>query len=161
MRSRLINTLVFTLIAPGLVAGGIPALIIWASGARPAEAPWLAAGAVVLVAGLTAFVWCVADFVTLGRGTPDPNRPPTELVASGLFSVVRNPMYAALLTVVGGEALLFASPWLTAWGCLLFAAFHARVVMNEEPTLARTFGASWESYRERVRRWLPRVPGGG
>jgi protein-S-isoprenylcysteine O-methyltransferase Ste14 len=33
-------------------------------------------------------------------------------------------------------------------------AFHLRVVLFEEPWLARTHAAGWEDYVRRVRRWL-------
>jgi protein-S-isoprenylcysteine O-methyltransferase Ste14 len=31
---------------------------------------------------------------------------------------------------------------------------HLRVVLGEEPWLARTHGATWDDYTKRVRRWL-------
>jgi protein-S-isoprenylcysteine O-methyltransferase Ste14 len=34
------------------------------------------------------------------------------------------------------------------------AAFHLRVVLAEEPWLARTHGAEWARYKARVRRWV-------
>ena len=41
------------------------------------------------------------------------------------------------------------------WYALVVAiAFHTRVVLGEEPWLARTHGATWDDYRQRVRRWL-------
>jgi len=36
----------------------------------------------------------------------------------------------------------------------VIVAFHFRVVLAEEPWLARTFGAQWDEYRARVPRWL-------
>jgi protein-S-isoprenylcysteine O-methyltransferase Ste14 len=32
--------------------------------------------------------------------------------------------------------------------------FHLRVVLNEEPYVARTHGDGWSAYKGRVRRWL-------
>lgn len=151
-----LHTAVFVALAPGAMIAGVPALIVWLSGAEVAGAAAITVAAVVLAAGLAIFLWCVADFVMRGRGTPDPNRPPTELVVHGLFGVVRNPMYVGVVTLIAGEAVLFLSPWLAAWAVAAIVAFHVRVIVYEEPTLARTFGASWESYRARVPRWLPR-----
>ena len=151
-----LHTAIFVALAPGAMVVGVPALIAWLSGAELAGAPAIAAAAVVLAAGLAIFLWCVADFVMRGRGTPDPNRPPAELVVHGLFGVIRNPMYVGVVTIIAAEAILFLSPWLAAWAVAAIVAFHVRVIVYEEPTLARTFGASWESYRARVPRWLPR-----
>lgn len=149
------HALLFTAFVPGAVVVGVPALIVWLSDAHPRGVAWVAAGAVVLAAGFALFAWCVADFVTRGGGTPDPARPPTRLVVRGPFRWTRNPMYAGVLAMIGGEALLFASPWLLAWGVALFLAFHLRVLVYEEPTLARTFGGEWEAYRRAVPRWWP------
>lgn len=157
----ILHTLAFVAIAPGAVAVAVPAAVLWLSGGDAAGGAWLLAGAVVLAAGLALFAWCVADFVARGRGTPDPGMPPERLVVRGPFRFARNPMYLGLLTMIAGEALLFASPWLVAWGIALFAAFHARIVVYEEPTLARTFGAEWHAYRRAVPRWLPHPPGRG
>jgi hypothetical protein len=41
------------------------------------------------------------------------------------------------------------------YAAVLFAAFHLRVLLHEEPFLARVHGASWKEYRSRVPRWLP------
>jgi len=149
------HALLFTAVAPGAAVAVAPALIVWVTDGRPGGAPWLTAGAVVLAAGSALFVWCVLDFVARGRGTPDPARPPERLVVRGPFRWMRNPMYAGVLTIIVGEALLFASPWLLAWCVALFLAFHLRVLAYEEPTLARTFGEEWEAYRRAVPRWWP------
>lgn len=152
----LLHTAVFVALAPGAMITGTPPIIVWLSDAEVAGTAAIAIAAVVLAAGLAIFLWCVADFVTRGRGTPDPNRPPSELVVHGLFGVVRNPMYIGVVTMIAGEAVLLLSPWLAAWAAAAIVAFHVRVIVYEEPTLARTFGTSWESYRARVPRWLPR-----
>lgn len=76
------------------------------------------------------------------------------LVTSGLFRFSRNPMYL-------GQALLLAAwiLYLGTWPAL--AAVPAYVLyMNrfqigpEERVLAAKFGADYEAYRARVRRWL-------
>lgn len=153
----LVPTAIFVALAPGAMIVGVPALLVWLSGAELAGTAAIVAGAAVLVAGLGIFLWCVADFVVRGSGTPDPNRPPAELVVHGLFGVVRNPMYVGVVTMIAGEAIVFLSLWLAAWAVVAVVGFHVRVVIYEEPTLAGTFGASWESYRARVPRWLPRL----
>lgn len=151
------HTVVFTVIAPGSLTVAVPALIIWLTAATPSDPPVVGVAVAALVTGAAIFLWCVFDFVTSGHGTPDPNRPPTELVVHGLFRLVRNPMYVGVVTTILGEALLFLSPVLFAWAVLVLAAFHLRVVIYEEPTLAHTFGAAWDDYRRRVPRWLPRL----
>ena len=67
-------------------------------------------------------------------------------------------MDVAVLLVVMGEAILLRSLLLAGYALLLWAAFHAFVLLVEEPQLARQFGASYETYVHTVPRWLPRFP---
>lgn len=151
------HTAVFVLVAPGVVLVALPALILWLSHATAGPPLAVGVGVTILLVGLALFAWCVSDFVARGKGTPDPSRPPTELVVRGPFRLVRNPMYVALAVILAGEALFFLSPWLIAWAVLALLIFHLRVIVYEEPTLARTFGPAWDEYRARVPRWLPRL----
>jgi protein-S-isoprenylcysteine O-methyltransferase Ste14 len=116
-------------------------------------------GGGLVVLGLVSLLDSFARFALVGRGTPAPIAPTETLVVSGQHRYVRNPMYLAVLSIVVGQALVFGSGWLLAYGALLFAAFHAFVVGYEEPTLARSHGASYERYRQAVDRWRPRRPG--
>jgi protein-S-isoprenylcysteine O-methyltransferase Ste14 len=69
-------------------------------------------------------------------------------------------MYVGVLGIVTGWSLLTGSPILLAYGALLAIAFHLRVLMQEEPALARSFGDDWVRYRDSVNRWLPRFASG-
>jgi protein-S-isoprenylcysteine O-methyltransferase Ste14 len=152
-----LHTALFVAIAPGALVVGVPAAILRLSDARVGGPAAVAGGALAIAVGLAMSVWCVSDFVRRGRGTPNPLLPPTALVVHGPFALVRNPMYVGGVTMIAGEALLFLSPWLLAWAALVLLFFHLRVILYEEPTLARTFGASWVEYRARVPRWFPRL----
>jgi protein-S-isoprenylcysteine O-methyltransferase Ste14 len=66
-------------------------------------------------------------------------------------------MYVGVLAVVAGEGLLFESPAVLLWGAGLAVCFHLFVVLVEEPSLVRRFGAEYDRYRAHVRRWLPRT----
>jgi protein-S-isoprenylcysteine O-methyltransferase Ste14 len=156
----LLHTAAFTLIAPGSLAVGVPALVVWRTGAQPGERPVLAVASALMAVGVAVFLWCTFDFIKFGRGTPDPGRPPIVLVVWGLFRISRNPMYISVVTLILGEALLFVSALLVVWAMVVLLAFHLRVVRYEEPALARTFGAAWDDYRLRVPRWLPRLRAG-
>ena len=79
-------------------------------------------------------------------------------MARGLYRYSRNPMYVGVLSLVFAQALFFASPGTLLYAALLFLAFHAFVVLYEEPTLARSFGAAYQRYLASVPRWIPRLP---
>ncbi|MBI5963265.1 MAG: isoprenylcysteine carboxylmethyltransferase family protein [Chloroflexi bacterium] len=107
--------------------------------------------------GSIAILWCFWDFVQKGKGTPAPIDPPKELVASGLYRYVRNPMYVGVLSVIFGHILWFGHWSLLIYAFVIFTAFHLFVTLYEEPNLKRRFGASYEEYLRKVPRWIPRV----
>ena len=49
------------------------------------------------------YLCCVWDFAHFGRGTPAPIDAPKQLVVSGLYRYVRNPMYVGVLGYPGSE----------------------------------------------------------
>lgn len=114
------------------------------------------AGALLVLAGLALFAWCVALFARVGRGTLAPWDPTRRLVVTGPYRHVRNPMIAAVAAVLAGEALLHRSPRLAAWLLLFVAINQLYFVLSEEPGLERRFGDEYRRYRRAVPRWLPR-----
>jgi protein-S-isoprenylcysteine O-methyltransferase Ste14 len=152
-----LGTVAFLVVAPGVVAGLVPAVITgwtvrwpadWSPVTTPPAAVVIAGGVLVL---LDAFVrFARAD------GTPAPPVPTDSLVVVGPYRYVRNPMYLAVLAIVLGQALLFGS-----WGTLLYAGFVLLavalfVVGYEEPTLEAAYGDEYREYRRNVRGWVPR-----
>jgi protein-S-isoprenylcysteine O-methyltransferase Ste14 len=152
-----LGSIAFFFFAPGTLAGWLPFLI---SGWKPRAdvSPLVRAlGALLVVAGLLSLVECFARFVVRGHGTPAPISPPTRLVVTGQYRHVRNPMYVAMVCVVAGQGAWLGSGALFAYAAVLWLLFHVRVLTYEEPTLARTFGRSFDEYRLAVPRWLPRA----
>jgi protein-S-isoprenylcysteine O-methyltransferase Ste14 len=154
--SLLIRNLVFTIVIPGGAGMLVPWLIVSAGGAVPVVAAWPAV--LVIGAGAGVYGWAVASFAIVGRGTPGPWDAPRRVVAAGPYRWVRNPIYIAALLIVAGQAMLFASPLVLAYTCLLAVGFQLIVVGYEEPNLVRRFDGDYEAYRQSVPRWLPRRP---
>ncbi len=150
-----LKSLLFLIVAPGMVAGYIPlALLRWGPQSETgffayfAFPLWLIGGIILL--------WSFWNFLVQGRGTPAPIDPPKELVATGFYRYVRNPMYVSILLILIGHFLWFGFWSLLAYTVLAFLATHLFVSFYEEPTLKRKFGASYENYLKRVPRWIPR-----
>ncbi len=154
-----LGSFVFFLAAPGVVAGVVPfALVGWTFQATLLGMPGeRLAGMVAVGAGLACLVDCFVRFALEGRGTPGPVEQTEMLVVSGLYRFVRNPMYVCVVTIVLGQALLFGQASLLPYAGVVLVAFHLFVVLHEEPTLRRRFGASYGTYCLHVRRWLPRL----
>jgi protein-S-isoprenylcysteine O-methyltransferase Ste14 len=150
-----IGSAVFFVAAPMVVAGLVP---WWLSGWR-AGRTWLPLqllGGLLVIAGTAVLVHAFVRFVTEGSGTPAPVAPTQRLVIGGLYRFVRNPMYVALLLVIGGQALILGRTglWIYAGATWLTTATFVR--LYEEPALRRQFGAEYERYRRAVPAWLPR-----
>jgi protein-S-isoprenylcysteine O-methyltransferase Ste14 len=157
----LAGSAVFFVLAPGTIAGWIPYMLTrWRFQPAFLGLPVLRiAGAVMLLAGLSVLVDSFLRFALEGHGTPAPVVPPEQLVVTGLYRHVRNPMYVAVLLIIAGQALLFGSLALVAYAAVAWLAFHTFVLLYEEPTLRRRFGASYDLYRQHVGRWVPQVRG--
>jgi protein-S-isoprenylcysteine O-methyltransferase Ste14 len=136
---------------PGVVAFAVP-LTIGLSGSSPVR--HVPAAAVLLTAGAVLLLWCVREFYVAGRGTLAPWAPPERLVTSGPYRYSRNPMYVAVLVILLAWWLLWDRAVLLVYAIAVLCAFHARVILAEEPWAARRFGAQWQAYRARVPRWL-------
>ena len=111
-----------------------------------------------LIGGLTV-LWCFWEFTFKGRGTPAPIDPPKELVVTGSYRYVRNPIYVGVVSIFLGHFL-----WFGYWALLIYTVFafigvYLFVVLYEEPTLRSKFGTAYEDYLKRVPRWLPRIRG--
>jgi protein-S-isoprenylcysteine O-methyltransferase Ste14 len=150
MNSLLVQALIAFLACPGVVAFLVPLMLLVSAEQSLVDRR----GLLPLVAGVVLLLWCVREFYVAGRGTLAPWAPPQELVVTGLYRYSRNPMYLAVLLVLWGWALAFHSTRLAIYAAIVMFAFHLRVVLNEEPFLARTHGEKWLRYRAQVPRWL-------
>jgi protein-S-isoprenylcysteine O-methyltransferase Ste14 len=152
----LAGSALFFLLAPGAVAGLVPFLI---TGWRPGEGAFLSAsvvGGILIALSLAGLIDCFRRFAFAG-GTPAPLAPAEELVVSGLYRHVRNPMYLAVTGLVLGQALLFASAALIAYAVFIWIVFDLFVIMAEEPRLRRDFPDAYGAYAKAVQRWIPRL----
>ena len=77
-----------------------------------------------------------------------------QLVDTGIYSIIRHPIYLRILMVSAGLPLLFRS-WLFLPALLLGSLFAAYRIGREETLLAETFGKDYTNYCKRTRRLIP------
>ena len=154
----LMKTIIFTFLVPGTVTILVPYWLLSSPSAPPPMQLGLFRyfGVLPILIGTAIYFWCAWDFTFAGRGTPAPIDPPKELVVRGLYRHVRNPMYVGILSILLGEAVLFASRRLFAYTAVVFIFFFLFVVLYEEPVLRQKFGESYRRYCKSVPRWFPR-----
>lgn len=153
----LVRAITYATLFVGLVLVLLPARMLSWSGIEPPRAVGvLQVGGMATVAfgGMLA-LWSVLTFVFVGKGTPAPFDPPRRLVVEGPYRFVRNPMYIGAGLALGGAALFYTSLPLLGYTAVFLLAAHLFVVGYEEAALRKTFGAEYEAYCRRVRRWLP------
>lgn len=115
------------------------------------------AGAVLLALGIVLGPLNALMFLAR-RTTLDPAAAPRRFFTGGAYRISRNPMYIGVLLVYTGVALLNAQPWALLLITLPFAAVQRVYIPREEERMAQAFGADYEAYRRRVRRWVGLVP---
>jgi protein-S-isoprenylcysteine O-methyltransferase Ste14 len=158
------GSLVFLVLAPGVVAGLVPWLLTgWDVREPPYWLPLRVAGWVLIAAGVVVLLSAFVRFVVEGLGTPAPVAPTEKLVVGGLYRYVRNPMYLAVAATIVGQALVLGRPILLLYAVLFGVVVAGFVHGYEEPTLRRQFGEEYDAYRREVPGWWPRfrrkIPG--
>lgn len=115
--------------------------------------PRLIAALLFVVMFLLLLLWTFGWFLRY-RTTVIPNRPAHALILDGPFRFTRNPLYLAMALLTIGAGL-----WLNTWWVLILllpaiAAVDRLVIAREEAYLQRRFGAEYDAFMARVRRWL-------
>ena len=107
--------------------------------------------------GLWLAIWSVRTFYTKGGdGTPGPWRPVSNLVISGPYRYVRNPMLLGVFFLLLFESIIFTSIPLFIWFLFFFTANIVYFKNFEEKDLVKRFGAEYEDYSNRVPMLFPK-----
>ena len=112
-------------------------------------------GAVLTFAGLVLLVTAQLDLGASWRVGIDSAAKP-GLVTTGLYGFSRNPIFAALLAIVAGGALML--PTLLSAALVIGTYLEVRVQTRaEEAYLLRTYGDAYRHYAAGVGRFLPGI----
>jgi protein-S-isoprenylcysteine O-methyltransferase Ste14 len=157
--SAILGSLVFLVVAPGMLAGLGPWwLTRWeVRDTTLANLPVQALGWLLIALGLYVLLESFARFALQGFGTPAPVFPTRKLIVEGFYRFTRNPIYLAVEFIIFGQGLVFGDIRLFLYGVAFWIPCHLFVLFYEEPTLRRTFGTEYEAYTANVPRWLPRL----
>ena len=102
---------------------------------------------VVLVAGITIWIWSIAPILT--------KVPRGELITTGPFALVKHPLYTGVSLLVLPWLGFLLDTWLgAALGIVMYveARWYAP---REEAALATSFGSGWDTYCASVKiPWL-------
>jgi len=152
-----LKTILFMLLVPGTFLVLLPYSLVGADVALFSFGVfhWLAIP--FWAAGAASMIWCAWAFTVRGRGTPWPTEPPKELVVSGLYRYVRNPIYVGVVLFLLGYVFWYPTRAILPMPALVAVSAHLFVIFYEEPRLRKTFGAKYEEYCQAVPRWIPKL----
>jgi len=97
--------------------------------------------------------WTLAHMATHDTAVL-PGGATVLVLQSGPFRLSRNPLYVGLVALDVGWALLAHSFWALVLVPIGVAALWWGAIRPEERYLAGKFGAEYDAYRSRVRRWV-------
>ena len=112
------------------------------------------AGTVITVAGIAATAAAQVQMGTSWRIGVDPSER-TGLVTTGIFSVVRNPIFTAMLITAAGFTLMVGNAVAVLGLAALIAALEVQVRAVEEPYLRATHGPMFDRYAATTGRFIP------
>ncbi len=113
-------------------------------------------GLVVAVAGVVATLAAQSAMGASWRVGVDAAER-TDLVTSGLFAHVRNPVFTAMAATAVGLALMAPNAVALLALVALVAALQLQVRIVEEPYLTAVHGAAYTAYTTRAGRFLPGI----
>ena len=135
-------------IAMWVVARALPSLRCEFPGRRSIALGLFGLGVAISLAGVIAF--------RRARTTTNPLRPDaaSALVITGIYARTRNPMYLGFVVMLLAWCAWLAHP-MTLLGIPGFVAWMNRFqIPAEERAIGALFGAAFEQYCARVRRWI-------
>ena len=137
-----------------VVASAVGAALEWLRPSTLLTQPYALFVGATLIAFSIALVAAAFIQMVKAKTSFDANKPTATLITSGVFRLCRNPTYLSLVLLQAGLAFAFQSLWLLLLVLPALAVTHQGVVLREERYLKRKFGAEYEQYARRVRRWL-------
>jgi protein-S-isoprenylcysteine O-methyltransferase Ste14 len=134
----------------------IPFLLVMVIFAKP-TAMSMVVGVVVMALGETMRFVGVGYAGPLTRVTGEVGAP--ELIVSGPFALVRNPLYVGNMFLYVGVGLAANAlfPWLVLVAAAYFYFQYAMIVSLEEEFLEKKFGDVYRNYCASVPRFIPRL----
>ncbi len=114
-----------------------------------------------LIAGVLITIGLAITLVAVGgfrkaKTTVDPTAPAKAetLVIKGPYRFSRNPMYLGFLAVLCGWALALGNLAALIMPAIFVWYMNEFQIKPEEQALKEKFGADYDAYRKKVRRWL-------
>jgi protein-S-isoprenylcysteine O-methyltransferase Ste14 len=142
-------------VAPRLALAIVVVVLLnggWLDRHRTTAEPVAALGLLLFVLGLAVAVWAR---IHLGRnwGAPMSQKTEPELVTSGPYRWVRNPIYTGIILALAGTALAVSLYWLIVTA--FTGGYFVYSALVEQQFLAAQFPDRYADYRRRTKLLIP------
>lgn len=111
----------------------------------------------VAAAGIAVRVMTIGHIADGTSGRNTTSHKAAAINTTGLYSIMRNPLYLGNYLIFLGMSLLSQSWEVLAINTLLFAAAYVPIILAEEHFLLQKFGLAYQGYVSHVPRFLPRL----
>jgi protein-S-isoprenylcysteine O-methyltransferase Ste14 len=112
------------------------------------------AGLIMIACGVALAWWALGHFFAIGTQIMPTSETNNRLVVNGAFAFTRNPMYLGLVIASFGAALWFGRTLMFLTPAIFFVIANWAFIPFEEEKMRRQFGAEFDAYVKRVRRWI-------
>lgn len=129
------------------------------AGASRSENSWELACLAVSAFGLAIRVVAVGHAPAGTSGRNARAQRALALNTTGIYSLVRHPLYLGNFFLMLGVVLFARSLWLAVGYVLAFWLYYERIMAAEESFLRRTFGAAFDAWSAAVPAFVPRLSG--
>lgn len=117
--------------------------------------PWLKPFGIILIfIDIANYLYCQKLFLFIGKRTPVVTENSHKLLNTGLYKYSRNPIYIGHLLMLLGIFFFFGHFLLLIYTLTMFIIFNIIVIYYEEPHLKKSLDKEYESYLQKVPRWL-------
>jgi protein-S-isoprenylcysteine O-methyltransferase Ste14 len=109
-------------------------------------------GVILIATGLALMATATLAFRHAGT-RPEPWKPTSAIVTTGVYGLMRNPMYVGGTLALVGLAIALASDWMAVMTVVFALVLHFGVVRREERYLEAKFGDAYRRYKTQVTRY--------
>jgi protein-S-isoprenylcysteine O-methyltransferase Ste14 len=120
---------------------------------------WAVICLAVSISGLVVRVLTVGFVPARTSGRNVREQRADSLNTSGIYSLVRHPLYVGNFLIGLGLAMFFFNGWLVAVYIAAFWLYYERIMFAEEEFLRRSFGGAFEEWSARTPAFVPRLSG--
>src|SRR5262249_21992769 len=117
---------------------------------RMADWLWAAASLAIAFGGLAVRAAAVGFVPAKTSGRNTAGQVAAELNTTGMYSILRHPLYLGNVIAMTGVTLFFRRWWLVAIVLLAFGMYYERIMLAEEAFLRERFGHAFEAWAARV-----------